>query len=216
MSRYYFDGEGKAMRPALTLIMARACNSHLKVRPTDTNINVPLHSQRWLYPTLAGQHWHTSLRPAEENCHHLWDVSHQFSAPRWRDRSRGDEERETVCKHQVGILVKHTRRSLHPEYQHQASRPDQQPGSYRINDPDPIRSCQRGISADDIKVFIGGDFPKMLMRYFRTDKDDRFQLYLDKTFNKTASLMANSCKSVAILANHEDKDNQIVVSRTKS
>ena len=54
------------------------------------------------------------------------------------------------------------------------------------------------------------------MRYSRTDKDDRFQLYLDKTFNKTASLMANSCKSVAILANHEDKDNQIVVSRTKS
>ena len=52
----------------------------------------------------------------------------------------------------------------------------------------------------------------MLIRYFRTDKDDRFQLYLDKTFNKTASLMANSCKSVAILANHENKDNQIVVS----
>merc|ERR1711881_535543 len=44
----------------------------------------------------------------------------------------------------------------------------------------------------------------------RTDKDDRFQLFLDKTFNKTASLMVNSCKSVAILANHEDKDNQIV------
>ena len=53
----------------------------------------------------------------------------------------------------------------------------------------------------------------MLMRYFRTDKEDRFQLYLDKTFNKTASLMANSCKSVAILANHEGKDSEIVVSR---
>ena len=36
MSRYYFDGKGKAMRPALTLIMARACNSHLKVRLTLT------------------------------------------------------------------------------------------------------------------------------------------------------------------------------------
>ena len=60
--------------------------------------------------------------------------------------------------------------------------------------------------------------PQILMRYFRTDKDDRFQLYLDKTFNKTASLTANACKSVAILANHEDKDKQIVVSkdRTKS
>ena len=34
MSQYYFDGEGKAVRPALTLIMARAVNSHLKVRPS--------------------------------------------------------------------------------------------------------------------------------------------------------------------------------------
>merc|ERR1719347_223229 len=31
MSKYYFDGQGKAVRPALTLIMASACNSHLKV-----------------------------------------------------------------------------------------------------------------------------------------------------------------------------------------
>ena len=48
----------------------------------------------------------------------------------------------------------------------------------------------------------------------RTDKDDRFQLYLDKTFNKTASLMANSCKSVAILANEGTgvTDTNLVVS----
>ena len=31
MSKYYFDGQGKAVRPALTLIMSGACNSHLKV-----------------------------------------------------------------------------------------------------------------------------------------------------------------------------------------
>ena len=37
MSKYYFDGQGKAVRPALTLIMASACNSHLKV-------NCKLHS----------------------------------------------------------------------------------------------------------------------------------------------------------------------------
>ena len=31
MSTYYFDGQGKAVRPALTLIMAGAVNAHLKV-----------------------------------------------------------------------------------------------------------------------------------------------------------------------------------------
>ena len=50
------------------------------------------------------------------------------------------------------------------------------------------------------------------IKYFRSDKDDRFQLYLDKTFNKTASLMANSCKSVAILASENHSDKSIIVS----
>mgnify|MGYP001297024615 CR=1 FL=1 len=50
------------------------------------------------------------------------------------------------------------------------------------------------------------------MKYYRSDKEDRFQLYLDKTFNKTASLMANSCKSVAILASEKHSDKSIIVS----
>ena len=31
MVKYYFDGEGKTLRPALTLAMAAACNHHLQV-----------------------------------------------------------------------------------------------------------------------------------------------------------------------------------------
>ena len=45
----------------------------------------------------------------------------------------------------------------------------------------------------------------------RDDKDDRFQLYLDKTFNKTASLMANACKAVALLANEGNAETNITV-----
>ena len=32
ISRYYFDGEGKAIRPEITRMMAGACNVHLKVK----------------------------------------------------------------------------------------------------------------------------------------------------------------------------------------
>ena len=38
-----------------------------------------------------------------------------------------------------------------------------------------------------------------------------FELYIDKCYNKTASLMANSCKSVAMLANEEGLDSEIAV-----
>merc|ERR1739845_15812 len=47
---------------------------------------------------------------------------------------------------------------------------------------------------------VNGEFQQMASR---SDSEDRFQLYLDKTFNKTASLMAYSCQSVAILANQD-------------
>lgn len=48
-----------------------------------------------------------------------------------------------------------------------------------------------------LEDLVSGEFQQMGSR---EDDEDRFQLYLDKTFNKTASLMANSCKAVATLA----------------
>ena len=42
-------------------------------------------------------------------------------------------------------------------------------------------------------------------------ESDRFEMYIEKCYNKTASLMANSCKSVAILANEGGLDAEIAV-----
>ena len=39
------------------------------------------------------------------------------------------------------------------------------------------------------------------------DKNDRFSGYLTKTYNKTASLMANSCQAVAQMALQENSNN---------
>jgi len=49
---------------------------------------------------------------------------------------------------------------------------------------------------------VNGEFQQMGSR---ADDEDRFQLYLDKTFNKTASLIAYSCKAVALLGIGEDE-----------
>ena len=40
------------------------------------------------------------------------------------------------------------------------------------------------------------------------DKNDRFQGYLKKSYNKTASLMANSCQAVAQMAVTKDPGNR--------
>ena len=53
---------------------------------------------------------------------------------------------------------------------------------------------------------VNGEYQQMASR---RDQEDWFQFYLDKTFNNTASLMAYSCKSVAILASEGTGDNSI-------
>ena len=48
-----------------------------------------------------------------------------------------------------------------------------------------------------IHYHISGEFQQL--QTIR-DEEERFQLYLNKSFNKTASLMAYSCKANAILS----------------
>ena len=43
-----------------------------------------------------------------------------------------------------------------------------------------------------------GEFQQMAKT--KKDKEDRFQRYIDKSYNKTASVLANSCRAVSLLA----------------
>ena len=45
---------------------------------------------------------------------------------------------------------------------------------------------------------VVGEFQQLAKT--KEDQQDRFQMYIDKSYNKTASLLANSCKAVAVLA----------------
>ena len=49
-----------------------------------------------------------------------------------------------------------------------------------------------------INDLVVGEFQQMAKT--KEDKQDRFQMYIDKSYNKTASILANSCKAVTILA----------------
>ena len=61
---------------------------------------------------------------------------------------------------------------------------------------------------DILHNLVVGEFQQLATS---SKESDRFEIYLDKCYNKTASLMANSCKSVAILANEEGLDAEIAV-----
>ena len=53
---------------------------------------------------------------------------------------------------------------------------------------------------------VNGEYQQMVSR---RDQKDWFQVYLDKTFNNTASLIAYFCKSVVILPSEGTGNNSI-------
>jgi len=169
MSTYYFDGQGKAVRPALTLIMAGAVNCHLKVTsPTVLSL------QRQI--ALICEMWHTSSLLHDDVIDHAETRRGKMSVNcRW-NAARSIAAGDFI----LGISAKLLAQTGNPD----------------------VVLCMSQILSD----LVNGEFQQMASR---ADREDRFQLYLDKTFNKTASLMAYSCKSVAILANEGKGDPNI-------
>jgi len=170
MSEYYFDGQGKAVRPALTLIMAGAVNNHLKVTdPTTMSL------QRRI--ALICEMWHTSSLLHDDVIDHAETRRGKISVnSRW-NASKSIFAGDFILGTSAKLLA-------------QTGNPD-------------VVSCMSQILSD----LVNGEFQQMASR---SDQEDRFQLYLDKTFNKTASLMAYSCKSVAILASEGADDKNII------
>jgi len=169
MATYYFDGQGKAVRPALTMIMAGAVNHHLKVQnPRILNL------QRQI--ALICEMWHTSSLLHDDVIDHAETRRGKVSVNNRWDASRSIFAGDFI----LGISAKLLAQTGNPD----------------------VVQCMSQILAD----LVNGEFQQMASR---SDQEDRFQLYLDKTFNKTASLMAYSCKSVAILASEETGDKTI-------
>jgi len=171
MSKYYFDGQGKAVRPALTLIMAGACNSHLQV--AESARIAELQKQ----VAIICEMFHTSSLLHDDVIDH---------AETRRGKVSVNSKWSGAASIQAGVYVLSVSTRLLAQ----------------TENPDVIEAMSQ-ILYD----LVNGEFQQMTSR---SDKDDRFQLYLDKTFNKTASLMANSCKSVAILASENNSDKSII------
>jgi len=169
MATYYFDGAGKAVRPLLTLSMAGACNSHLKVSSERVMalqkqiavICEMFHTSSLLHDDVID---HAETRRGKESVNCAWNPTRSVFA---------------------GVYIL----SISTKLLGQTNNPD-------------VVECMSQILFD----LVNGEFQQMASR---DDKDDRFQLYLDKTFNKTASLMANACKAVALLANEGNAETNI-------
>ncbi|XP_061777611.1 decaprenyl-diphosphate synthase subunit 1 isoform X3 [Nerophis ophidion] len=165
---YYFDGKGKAIRPMIVVLMARALNIHSN-RAGDL-----LPGQRAV--AMISEMIHTASLVHDD----VIDGS---------DKRRGKRTINNVWGERKAILAGDFILSA-------ASM-----ALARIGNITVVK-----VLSQVIEDLVRGEFMQLGSK---ENENERFKHYLEKTFKKTASLIANSCKAVSILVNSDPDVHEI-------
>ncbi|KAF7664645.1 hypothetical protein LDENG_00170490 [Lucifuga dentata] len=165
---YYFDGKGKAFRPMVVVLMARALN---------------IHSNR-----------NGDLLPGQKSIVMISEMIHTASLVHddvidGSDKRRGKATINEMWGEKKAILAGDFILSA-------ASMALARVGNTAVV----------SVLCQVIEDLVRGEFMQMGSK---ENENERFKHYLEKTFKKTASLLANSCKAVSILVNSDPEVHEI-------
>ncbi|XP_061441706.1 all trans-polyprenyl-diphosphate synthase PDSS1 [Rhineura floridana] len=168
MCEYYFDGKGKAFRPMIVVLMARACNFHHnnsgEVQASQRSVAViaeMIHTATLVHDDVIDD---ANSRRGKLTVNQIWG------------------ERKAVL---AGDFIL-SAASL---------------ALARIENTTIV-----SVLTQVIEDLVRGEF---LQLGSKENENERFAHYLEKTFKKTASLIANSCKAVSILSCPDPKIHEI-------
>ncbi|KAM9775023.1 all trans-polyprenyl-diphosphate synthase PDSS1 [Syngnathus typhle] len=165
---YYFDGKGKAIRPMIVILMARALNIH---------------------SNQAGD-----LIPGQRAVAMISEMIHTASLVH-DDVIDGSDKRRG--KRTINDLWGEKKAILAGDFILSAA----SMALARIGNITVVK-----VLAQVIEDLVRGEFMQLGSK---ENESERFKHYLDKTFKKTASLIANSCKAVSILVNADPDVHEI-------
>lgn len=172
---YYFDGQGKAFRPMIVVLVARALNFHIKRVPDLTS------SQKTV--AMVAEMIHTASLVHDD----VIDTA---------DTRRG--------KSSVNVLWGQKKAILAGDYI--ISRASQMLARLRNDEvifvlsqvrPVPVPAAPAHRCPQVLLDLVQGEFMQMGSK---EDESERFSHYIHKSFKKTASLIAYTCKAVALLS----------------
>ncbi|XP_059182959.1 decaprenyl-diphosphate synthase subunit 1 [Centropristis striata] len=165
---YYFDGKGKAIRPMIVVLMARALNIHsnqsgdlIPGQRTVAMITEMIHTASLVHDDVIDG---SDKRRGKGTINELWGEKKAILA--------GD-----FILSAASIAMA------------------------RIGDNTVVK-----VFSQVIEDLVRGEFMQMGSK---ENENERFKHYLEKTFKKTASLIANSCKAVCVLVNSDPAVHEI-------
>jgi len=160
ISQYYFDGQGKAIRPVIIMCMARAVNQHMETGSIEivnkqrkvAEIAEMIHTASLVHDDVIDK---ADTRRGKPSVNLLWGQRKSIIA--------GD----FILAVASGMLA-------------------------RLNN-EQVMILLSQVLAD----LVQGEFMQLGAR---ENESERYTHYLNKTFNKTASLIAYSCQAVSVLS----------------
>ncbi|XP_037077463.1 decaprenyl-diphosphate synthase subunit 1-like isoform X1 [Pollicipes pollicipes] len=169
IASYYFDGQGKAVRPMITCLTARAINSHA-------------HPHRRF------------LLPSQRRVAMITEMIHTAS-----------------LVHDDVIDASDTRRGKASVNKYWGQKRAIMAGDYILSVASTMLARIRN---DDVTLVLSQVLADLVQGEFmqlgsKENENERFAHYLRKTFKKTASLIAYSCKAVAILGGADDEIQEV-------
>lgn len=163
LSRYYFDGQGKAIRPVIVCLMGRAANMHLKNEPelipgqrTIMLITEMIHTASLLHDDVIDG---SDTRRGKPSTTPLWGQKKSIL---------GGDFVLARCAEMLAQI-----------------------GCVKNNN----------YISQILVDLVSGEF----MQLENTEISERFPHYIEKSFLKTASLLAYTCKGVVTLAGCDDQ-----------
>ncbi|KAA0201234.1 Decaprenyl-diphosphate synthase subunit, partial [Fasciolopsis buskii] len=176
--RYQFDTRGKLLRPLLVTLMSACCNQHLNGTTQFNFASDPL------------AHMYTSRKlaqlvsPSQHRIAMITEMIHTTSLIHddlldSADFRRGKEATYRTFGHREAVLG----------------------GDYILTQSSRLLAEIGDTQVISVLSQVIADLIHGELMQLSSSSDDtqRFQVYLDKTYRKTASLIANSCKAVAML-----------------
>merc|ERR1712083_494267 len=171
MSKYYFDGKGKAVRPVVAMCVGHAYNDHVAKSQENSRKSKTLENQRKV--AIISEMIHTASLVHDDILDHAETRRGKESV-----NTRWDIKKSVMCGDYVLAVGARLLAS--------------------IGDQEVVIILSQ-VLAD----LVQGEFMQLQTK---DEENERFQHYLTKSFNKTASLMAYSCKANAALAGASTKD----------
>ncbi|KAH8023069.1 hypothetical protein HPB51_010853 [Rhipicephalus microplus] len=188
IASYYFDGQGKAFRPMICTLMARAVNIHVH------NRNVLLDFQKKV--ALLCEMIHTASLVHDD----VIDTSDTRRGKPSVNVLWGQKKARTNSSLCIVLLSA----LLFASGDFVLSRTAQLLAKIGSNDVNSFLCIKSSIwlSWQVLVDLVQGEFMQLGSK---EDEGERFSHYIQKTFKKTASLIAFACKSVSILGGGDDE-----------